>query len=69
MRDDEKIPAIGKDVPHIADNVPVGAVLGRQQVAGPCVVAESGKGPAHDARELAPNQNPQRCHAALPFHL
>jgi hypothetical protein len=59
MRDDQQIPPIGEHAAHVADDVPVRAVLGREQIARPCVEAASGEGPADDAGKFAGDEDPR----------
>lgn len=64
MRHDHQIPAVVENVPDIADDVLVRSILGRQQIAGPSIMAAAGEGSTDDARELAGNENAKLFHAA-----
>jgi hypothetical protein len=60
MGDDEEIPAVVQDVPHVALNVAVAVVLRREQVARPRIMALFEKRIPDYAGELASDKYPQR---------
>ncbi len=62
MHHRQQIPAFMQQVTHVADDVAVTAILGRHQVAGPCIMAEGGKGAADDPAAFTGDQHPH--HAA-----
>src|SRR5690348_14551532 len=57
MRHNELVPPIVQQVPGISDDVLIRAILGRKQVARPCVVALSGEGPPHGAGKFAGDED------------
>src|SRR6185437_8303816 len=59
----EQIPAVIEILPGIADQMPVAAILGRQQVAGPGIVPAGSEGAADNAGEFTGDKH---SHLAAP---
>lgn len=60
MRNHEQVPAVVKMVPRVAGDVTVAAVLARQEVAGPGIMARGEEGVPDRAGELAGDEDPHR---------
>jgi hypothetical protein len=56
MGDDQQVPAIVENVASVAGNMPVAAILGRQQVARPRIMAALQEGISDHAGKLAGDQ-------------
>lgn len=56
----EQVPSLAEQVAHVADDMTVAAILGRQQVARPGVMPARCEGTSNDARRFAANQTPKR---------
>lgn len=65
VADHKQIPAVIKEIAHIAHHVAITAILGGQKVTGPNIVAQRGEGRAHDARGFAADQNAHWCKGFL----
>src|SRR5690606_5006366 len=63
---DHQVPPVVDDVQHVTLVVRSGA-LGRQQVAGPCIMALLDEGVANDARELAGDQDFHALSSSSPY--
>lgn len=57
MRHHEEVPTVAEIVANISDDVLVAAISGREEIDRPGVVTHGGKGPAHYAGALAPDQS------------
>jgi len=53
----EQVPAFAEIVADIADNVPIAAVLGREEIAGPYVMAARGKRAPDNTGGFATDKN------------
>jgi hypothetical protein len=59
MGDDEEVPAVIQDVPHVALDMAVAVALGGKQVTRPRIVAFFQKRISHDAGEFTGDKHPE----------